>query len=185
MLNGSENEAQPPSRREQLLRRMHPVFREVDAGFQKYIATVTAHPDWDDDKIEKELRLRGVGFALAQELVSFVPMAFGREVVAELGVTCSEDFRLHEMSDDSEQDLPLADEMAFAWAKAIVDEYRTPELNPVFKRIASRSAELNAVNNALNAGMTEDQLRETRLAPSLVYLRRAKKNYGGPGTRQP
>jgi hypothetical protein len=85
----------------------------------------------------------------------------------------------------SERDLPLADEMAFAWARAVMDEYRTPELNHVFRLVVLRSAELNVVNNALNSGVSRDELRESKLAPSVVYLRRAKKSYGGPGARQP
>lgn len=180
MLGWFRKQAQPPSRREQLLRQMHPAFREVDAGFQRYMDTATVHPDWDDNQIEQELGRAGVEPVLAQELVSFVPMAFGREVVAQLGVKCSDDFRLHEMSDDSEQDLPLANEMAFVWAKAVAVEYRTPELNHVFKKVASRSAELDAVNNALQGGASPEQLRESKLAPSVVYLRRAKRRSGEP-----
>ena len=179
MLDWSKKKPQPSPQREQLLRRMHPVFREVDAGFQQYADTVTTHSDWDDNQVEAELCRRGVAPALAQELVSFVPMAFGREIIAQLGVKCSDDFRLHEMSDDSEQDLPLANEMAFAWAKAVAGEYRTPELNHIFKLITSRSAELGAVSSALNAGLSQDQLRESKLAPSLVYLRRANEHPHG------
>ena len=59
-------------------------------------------------------------------------------------------------------------------------EYRAPERNHVFKLIASRSAELNAVNDALNAGVSQERLRESKLAPSVVHLRRAKKQSGGP-----
>ena len=180
MLGWFKKQAQPSSQHEQLLRRMHPVFREVDAGFQKYIDTVTAHPDWDDNQIEHELSGLGVEPALAKELVSFVPLAFGREVVAQLGVKCSDNFRLHDMTDGSEQDLPLANELAFAWAKAVAGEYRTPQLIHVFKLVASRSAELDAVNNALKAGVSQDKLRESKLAPSVVYLRRTKKRAGGP-----
>lgn len=175
MLGWIKKKPKPSSARAELLRRAHPVFREVDAGFQKYIHILTAHSQWGDNQIQDELLRLGVGSDLAQDLVSFVPMAFGREVVAELGVHCSDDFRLHETSNDSEQDLPLANEMVFAWAKAVVGEYRTPKLNHLFKLIASRSAELDAVNNALIAGMTQDQLRESKLAPSVVYLSRANK----------
>jgi hypothetical protein len=68
--------------------------------------------------------------------------------------------------------LPLANELAYAWARAMVGLYRTAERNEVFKLVACRSAELDAVNNALRGGVTTEQLREGTLAPPVVRLRR-------------
>ena len=116
---------------------------------------------------------RGVEPQLAQELVSFVPMAFGREVVEQLGVKCSDNYLMHNMLDDSEKEMPLAMEMAFAWAKGLIGEYRNSACNEIFKLIAGRSAELDAVNNALNGGVTVEGLKECKLGPSVVHLRRA------------
>jgi hypothetical protein len=159
--------------REAVLRDLHPLFRGVDAAFHIYIEIASANPEWDDDRIERVLRVRGVDSVLAQELVSFAPLAFGREIVQELGVHCSDLYRLHNLADGSETELPLAGEMAYAWARAMVGLYRTAERNEVFKRVAVRSAELNAVNNGLHGGVAKEELRDSRFAPSLVYLRRA------------
>jgi hypothetical protein len=158
--------------RDAVLRDLHPLFRVVDTGFHIYMAVAAANPEWDDDRVERVLRVRGVDSVLAQELVSFAPLAFGREIVQELGVQCSDLYRLHNLTDGSETELPLAGEMAYAWARAMVGLYRTAERNEVFKRVAVRSAELNAVNNALHGGVTKEGLQESRLSPSLVYLRR-------------
>jgi hypothetical protein len=158
--------------RDAVLRDLHPLFRTVDAGFHIYMEIASANPGWDDDRVERVLRARGVESVLAQELVSFAPLAFGREIVQELGVHCSDLYRLHNLADGSETELPLAGEMAYAWARAMIGLYRTAERNEVFKRVAVRSAELNAVNNALYGDFTKEDLRESTLSPTLIYLRR-------------
>jgi hypothetical protein len=158
--------------REAVLGDLHPLFRVVDTGFHVYMEIAAANPGWDDDRVERVLRGRGVDSVLAQELVSFAPLAFGREIVQELGVRCSDLYRLHNLADGLETELPLVGEMAYAWARAMVGLYRTAERNEVFKRVAGRSAELNAVNNALHGGVTAEELRESTLGPTLVYLRR-------------
>jgi hypothetical protein len=159
--------------REALLRDLHPLFRVVDAGFHTYMEVVAANPTWDDNRIEQELRTRGVEAELAQEVVSFAPLAFGREVVQQLSVKCSDLYRLHNLTDGSERELPLANETAYAWARAMIGLYRTAERNEAFMLVAGRSAELDAVNNALHGGVTEEGLRECTLGPSLVHFRRA------------
>jgi hypothetical protein len=159
--------------RDAILAKQHPVFGEVDAAFHAYLEVVTAHPQWADGQVEQETVRRGIAAALAEECVTFGPMAWGRDVVEQLGVTCSPLFRLHSMIDETERDIPLANEFVYAWARAIIGLYRTPDRNEVFKLVAGRSAELDAVNNALNGGASAASLRECKMEPSLVHLRRA------------
>jgi hypothetical protein len=159
--------------REAILAKQHSIFREVDVGFHTFLEVVTANPQWDDDHIEKEMVRRGVAAALAEECVTFGPMAWGREVVEQLGVSCSPLFRLHCMIDGTERDMPLANELAYAWARAMVGLYRTSDRNEVFKLVSRRSAELDAVNNALNDGVSQASLRESKMQPSVVNSRRA------------
>jgi hypothetical protein len=162
----------PVEEREGMLAKQHPVFREVDAAFHAYLEVVTANPRWGDGQVERELIRRGVAAGLAEECVTFGPMAWGRAVVEQLRVSCSPLFRLHSTIDGAECDLPLANEFAYAWVRAMIDQYRTPERNEVFKLVAGRSAELDAVNNALNGGASEADLRGSSLQPSLVHFRR-------------
>ena len=159
--------------RETILAKQHPVFREVDQAFHTYLEVATANPQWDDGQIEQELVRRGMTSALAEECVSFGPMAWGRDVVEQLGVVCSPLFRLHSMIDGTEGDLPLANELVYAWARAMIGLYRTPERKEVFKLVAGRSAELDVVNNALQSGMSQDALHGSKMQPSLVHFRRA------------
>jgi hypothetical protein len=181
MLKWFKKRSQPSSQRQELLQRSHPVFKIVDAGFQIYIEVVSTNPSWDDNRIEEELRKRGVEDELAQELVSFVPLAFGREIVEQLGVKCSDKYIMRNLLDDSEHELPLAMELAYAWAKGMIGEYRNAERNNIFKLIAQRSAEFDAVNNALNQGANAEDLKGSTIGPCVVYLRRASKE----GQRQP
>jgi hypothetical protein len=162
-----------PEEREAILAKQHSIFREVDAAFDTYLEVLTANPQLDDGQIEQEMLSRGIAAALAEECVTFGPMAWGREVVEELGVSCSPLFRLHSMIDDTERDLPLANESVYAWARAMIELYRTPDRNEVFKLVVGRSAELDAVNNALNGGASAASLRECKMQPSLVHFRRA------------
>jgi len=159
--------------REELLQRLHPVFRIVDAHFQIYIEVISTNPTWDDNRIEEELRQRGVESSTAEELVSFIPLAFGREIVEQLGVKCSDTYIMHNLLDDSEQELPLAMELVYAWAKAMIGEYRNAERNEIFKLIASRSAEFDVVNNALKSGATTKDLKVSTIGPSVAYFHRA------------
>jgi len=158
--------------REAILAKQHPIFREVDAAFHVYLEVVTANPQWRDDQVEQEMVRRGIAAGLAEECVTFGPMAWGRAIVEQLGVSCSPLFRLHSMIDGAERDLPLANEFVYAWARAMAGLYRTPERNVVFKLVANRSAELNAVNTALNSGVSEADLRCSSLQPSHVHFRR-------------
>jgi len=159
--------------REVILAKQHPLFREVDAGFHVYLEIIVANPQWDDGRIGQELIRRGVAAWLAEECVTFGPMAWGRKVAEQLGVVCSPLFRLHSMIDGTEQDMPLANEFAYSWARAMIGLYRTPERNEVFKLVSTRSAEVNAVSNALHGGASEADLRGSNLQPSIVHLRRA------------
>jgi hypothetical protein len=158
--------------REAILSKQHPLFRVVDAGFHEYIKVLVANPRCDDSQIEDAVRARGVEAGLAEDLVRFAPLAFGREIVQQLGVQCSDRYTLHNLADGTERELPLADELTYAWARAMVGLYRTAERNEVFQLVALRSAELDAVNNALHGGVSTEQLRESTLAPSKVHLRR-------------
>jgi len=143
-----------------------------DSGFHLYIEAIVEHPDSADEKIEDALLQQGVQRGLAQELILFVPLAFGRAVVEELGVKCCDLFQLHNLDSGTEHELPLANELAYVWAKAMIGLYRTPERNNIFGLIARRSAEVDAINNALNSGVPAESLSESAIGPPIVYLHR-------------
>ena len=119
MLDRFRKKSQSPlasaNERREILAKQHPIFGEVDSAFHTYLEVVSTNSLWDDGQIEQELIRLGVAAGLAEECVTFGPMAWGREVVEQLGVECSPLFRLHSMIDGTECDLPLAHEFAYAW----------------------------------------------------------------------
>jgi hypothetical protein len=162
--------------REVILAKQHRLFREVDAAFHSYLEVITANPKWDDGQIEQELVRRGASPGLAEDCVVFGPIAWGREVAGGLGVSVSPLCRIRSLLDGIEWEQPLAYEFAYAWARAVICLYRTPERperNEVFKLVSLRSAEVDCINNALHAGASEADVRESKLDPLLVHLRRS------------
>ncbi|MGL6073944.1 MAG: hypothetical protein ACRC8S_07270 [Fimbriiglobus sp.] len=161
--------------REAILAGTHPIFREVDAAFHAYLEVLLANPTWKDDAIEQELLRRGISPSLAADCVIFGPMAFGREIAERLGMELSPTFRLHSLIDETETELPLAKEIVYSWARAMIGVYHNPERperTEVLRLVCERSSEYKAINNALYAGETKESLRQCRLQPTLVYLRR-------------
>jgi len=162
-----------PEEREAILSQLDPTFRPLDAPLHAFLEVVSANPKWDDNQIEQALCARGVEADCAQSLVAFVPLAFGRAIVEQLGVKGSDTYRLHNLVDGTDKDLPLADEPAYAWARQMIGLYRTSQRNELFKLIALRSAELAAINKALASGLTQDELVKGTLAPPVVSLSRS------------
>jgi hypothetical protein len=159
------------AKRETQLKDLHPVFRELDTAVAAYIDVIRDFPKLSDDEIERKLIGQGVAKAVAVGCVTFVPLAFGREIVQDLGVLVAETYVEQDLSSGHKTEKPLAQEFEFVWAKAIVGIYRqSSEYSSAFKSIALRSAELDAVNNALLGGSTKESLRESRIGPPIVFV---------------
>ena len=157
--------------RESRLATLHPVFRELDAAVHAYVDLVREAPNLTDDQIEASLLTSGTEQSVATGCVTFVPLAFGRVVVTHLGVNVSDTFVEYDLATKSETEKPLAEQFEYIWAKNVVDIYqRSPDYNEAFKAIAIRSAELSAVNNALNGDCDPDSLRESTIAPPTVFV---------------
>jgi hypothetical protein len=95
-----------------------------------------------------------------------------------LGVPYSARVRVRSLIDGSEWEQPYTYEFAFAWARAMIGLYRTAERNEVFKMVSLRSAEVDCINTALDAGVSQDDLR--RAASSRCWFIFDGKNRGWP-----
>ena len=159
--------------RDEYLATLHPLFRDADHTLKKYIAIIQRTPHLTDESIEKQLVAEGCEWSMAQCTVLFVPLAFGRVVVENLGVKAADTYIHHDLADGKERESELKMDVVFTWARSVTGEYAgIPEFKEAFGNIVSRSAEVNAINNALNSGVTQESLRESTLAPSIVYLGR-------------
>ena len=170
--NASRYTLVPAEEREALLETLHPIFRKVDAAFHAYLEEVIADPARGNEVIEQALIRRGVSEGLAGECVVFGPLAWGRVIVERLEIQASPLFLLSSLIDSSETELPLAHELVYAWARALIGLYHTPERNEVMKVVGTRSAEVDAINNALNGGVPMEQLRGSHISPVKIPLRR-------------
>jgi len=104
------------------------------------IAAYLSNPDASDADVA-ELLANGFPRGLATRAVAFLPLAFGRRVLKGL-VTLPDDF----VADGRE--LPLAGEPIFVQAEKRAAEANREQVG----RIGLHSAEVNVVNQALNAG---------------------------------
>ena len=164
--------------REVRLANLHPLFRQVDAAVAAYIDLVRDFPELSDEELERRLVEQGIEASLALGCVLFVPLAFGRVIITELGVAVSDTFIEYDRGTRRQAKMPLAGRLEFVWAKAVVDIYRrSPEYRPAFKSIAISSAEVDAVNNALNNGCPEEELRESKMEPPVVLVGEPKKRW--------
>ena len=66
----------------------------------------------------------------------------------------------------------LSRERVFVWARESVGEFLSAERKLIFERIALRSAEVDAINNALQDGVKPEELRGAKSSATVVGLRR-------------
>jgi hypothetical protein len=108
--------------------------------------------DRPDEEIVDALAALGAPLRHAFALVDFLPIAFGRPVLAKLGVRASETGEIHE--GEAARTIRLLDDPVFADAAALAnDAYAHGTMPPdVFRALVLRGAEIDAVNKALSAG---------------------------------
>ena len=164
--------------REALLKDLHPVFRELDTAVGAYIDLVRDCPNRSDDELQEQLVSLGVEESVALGCVTFVPLAFGRQIVLDLGVAVADTYVEYDLCSEQQTEKPLAEQLEFIWAKAVAGIYRqSPDYVSAFKSITIRSAELDSVNNALHGGATEESLRESHIGPPTVFVGELKKRW--------
>jgi hypothetical protein len=117
-----------------------------DAAIEVGIAMFREAPRASDDELVATLEARGVAPWLARRLIVFLPVAFGRMLLA--GSTLSDDL------DDGASVRKLASDPVYAAAAARAP-YATRE---EIEAIGYRSAEIGAANDALNRGSKLEDL---------------------------
>ncbi|HEX6686627.1 MAG TPA: DUF6348 family protein [Candidatus Limnocylindrales bacterium] len=122
----------------------------VEVGIAAFLAG--QEPPSDDD-IRADLRHGGVEPWLAERLILFLPLAFGRRLLP--GVQLSGDFL------DGPQPSTLTGDAVFRAASVRAQRANRAEV----ERIGLRSSEVDAVNNALNAG---SRLEDLVLGPAAL-----------------
>lgn len=157
--------------RQSRLSNLHPVFREVDRAVHAYVEVLRAEPSLEDQQIQRELLASGVEPSVAVGCVTFVPLAFGRTIVRDLGVEPADSYVEHDPANSTEREKPLGEQLEYIWSKSVADLYaRSDEYGEAFGTIATRSAEVDAINNALHSGCDPESLRGAALDPPIVFV---------------
>ncbi len=113
------------------------------------ISDVFLEETTEDQDLVKLIEARGIEKHNAERCVAFMPIAFGRVIINEIGnVDFSDKYKIHK---SSKRYLLTEDKIYCSAMELAIESYKTGLVGrEVFSAIATRSAELVAVNKALN-----------------------------------
>jgi hypothetical protein len=114
-------------------------------------------PDADEGEIIARLMATSIAESVAHELVTFVPMAFGRFAFRDSGVTFSRLFALHRNGRIVARQ-PLSGEPVYNSAWAVAREFFENSDGHTYLAIAGRSAEVRAINGLFEKGSRAENI---------------------------
>jgi hypothetical protein len=118
------------------------------------IDIMALHDDSDDAQLVRVLAEAGFSKLDAEQLVSFVPLAFSRPVLERMGVTdIPESFSVMTRT-GRWVEMPLSDQPVYVLAASIIGDPHMMAVmsNKTFKRLVKRCPMVNAADGLLNAG---------------------------------
>jgi hypothetical protein len=130
--------------------------QRLDDAIRRFVSAFKTTED--TDQAADVLKREGVEASLAHEVHEFTPLAFGRVIVQQLGVSCSPYYTQVKSDGTFEKKLPLMRQRSFARSMALFWELMGTDLADAAKQIAMCSPELNAVNTLLNRGSNATDL---------------------------
>lgn len=146
------------------------LFLVLDRGFDtaRAVPVIGRLHDRPDEEIIDALVALGAPRRQAVVLCDFLPCAFGRPVLAKMGIAASEEAEVHE-GDAPPRTVRLRDDPVFADALALAEEaYQHGTIAPeLFRALVMRSAELQAVHQGLEQGARPEDL--TLSAPTFAW----------------
>lgn len=129
------------------------------------IVSATKGEDRDCKSVVAELiKKAGVASDVAERAFNLVQIAWGRSFLDGLGITFSELYYCFDANGSCIESGQLKDNSYFKWADLVANDYKN---SSAFELLALTSAEVNAVNRALNNGSTPHDLIT---APACIFL---------------
>ena len=119
--------------------------------------------DYDIDHVAETLTAEGYEEGLLDRLIFMLPLAFGRNVLSNLGVKLSP-FYIDVTKEGHSEELLMHD-VPYARSLAIGAELSQSEQSEAFKRLALLSSEVSAANKALQSNC---KLEDLELLPPVV-----------------
>ncbi|HEV3444731.1 MAG TPA: DUF6348 family protein [Gemmataceae bacterium] len=125
---------------------------------------VAGRHEFSEDEIYAAMAHAGVPSALADRAYKFTQVAWARALLARLGVRFSPEYVCFNASGRVVESGRLVDEPFFAAASRLAERYAAA---PGFKRLTLMSADVNALNSALQTGAKPEDLVS---APAFLFL---------------
>ena len=127
-------------------------------ALERALPILVEHAGIDLDILRLYLIRAGLSRLQTTDVVEFVPLAFGRALMDGMGVQFDDEYVRVDDAGKERLRKKLADEPMFAAALAAAPEVMRDSGQDAFAAIAMQSSELQAVNQALNAGVSADGL---------------------------
>lgn len=121
-----------------------------------FLEYVESSPNWDLDGAFEFLRRKGFSETMVDDALRFVPVAFGRVLLDGMGIQFSNQYYIFEADGSLTDSGVLTHQTIYNQA---VNTALGSRNRHGFRALALHSAEVNAVNNALNAGSSPAGLR--------------------------
>lgn len=132
---------------------------EIIEAIKIALPVFAEHQNSDWEVLEQAFANTDIPHSLTIKLLEFMPLAFGRVLLDGMGIQFSESYIRYDAQTERQKEQRLADEPVYIesfWAATqIVARQAAGE---AFKAVALRSAELDAINKALNAGSKPEDL---------------------------
>lgn len=128
----------------------------IDDEQVEKVAALLGASDITSEEIESSVAAQVNDLVTTRRLIDWIPEAFGIVLVSHMGkLTLPTTFRAKN-SHDQWIELPFSSEPIFASSLRLAQEMYHNGPREAFKNIASRSAMVAVINNALNAGGSID-----------------------------
>jgi hypothetical protein len=145
-----------------------PMPWSVDDAIERFVASFQEQPEADLEPVLHELLRQGVARELAEKVIVFVPLAFGRLVLDRVGVAYSSDFTRAATDGTYASKYRLDDEPIYRQAVLLAPSYAaSPRYGQAFEAVCAWSGEVSIVSDALGRN---DDPRTITLGPPVISM---------------
>ena len=130
----------------------------VATAIRRAVPILAEHGRTDSGILRSWLLRAGLSSEQAHDAVRFIPLAFGRQILAGMGVELPDSYIRVRAVDGRREERPLAEEPFYREAWKAATTLGSELGGDVFTNVALLSSELQAVNEALNAGASPENL---------------------------
>jgi hypothetical protein len=130
----------------------------VATAIRLAVPILAEHGRADSGVLRASLLGAGLSSEHAHDAVRFVPLAFGRQILAGMGIELPDSYIRVRAVDGRREEKLLAEEPFYLQAFKAASTLGSELGGDVFTNVALLSSELQAVNEALNAGSSPEDL---------------------------